>query len=140
MKYYLAYGMNTNKSGMAGRCPAARSLGKVVLEDHRLAFKNHADAVRSPGSKMECALWLITSACEASLDILEGYPFYYNKKMVDVDFRGTTVRAMIYFMTDNQLYSAPGTGYVNMMRTGYAEHEMNENGIDRALTESMVLA
>jgi len=132
--------MNTNKSGMAGRCPGARSLGKVVLEDHRLVFKNHADAMRSPGSKMECALWLITNACEASLDILEGYPFYYNKKMVDVDFRGTTVRAMIYFMTDNQRYSAPGAGYVNMMRTGYAEHEMNENSIDRALTQSMVLA
>lgn len=140
MKYYLAYGMNTNKEGMAGRCPGARSLGKVTLEGHKLVFKNHADAIRSPNSKMECALWLITDACEASLDILEGYPFYYNKKMVDVDFRGTPVRAMIYFMTDNHLYTTPGQSYVNMMRTGYLEHDMNTDGIDRAYNESRMFA
>ena len=140
MKYYLAYGMNTNKENMANRCPKARSLGKVVLHDHKLAFKHHADAVRSPGAKMECALWLISNDCEASLDILEGYPFYYNKKMVNVDFSGTTVPAMIYFMTDNHLYTAPAQSYLDMMRSGYQAHAMDMGGIDRALTESMVFA
>jgi gamma-glutamylcyclotransferase (GGCT)/AIG2-like uncharacterized protein YtfP len=135
VKYYLAYGMNTNIANMAARCPAARNLGKAVLKDHKLAFKHHADAVRSPGSEIECALWLITNSCEASLDILEGYPFYYNKKMVDADFNGTTVRAMIYFMTDNQNYGRPAEGYMNMMLDGYREHGMDTKQIYRAQGE-----
>lgn len=139
MKYYLAYGMNTNLESMANRCPGARSLGKVVLNDHKLVFKHHADAVRNRGSKMECALWLITGNCEAALDVLEGYPFYYNKKMVDVDFNGTTVRAMIYFMTDNHLYSAPAKSYVEMMETGYRAHGMDTSAIERAHHESVVM-
>ena len=44
MKYYLAYGMNCNMSEMEYRCPNAKSLGKVTLENHKLAFKVHCDA------------------------------------------------------------------------------------------------
>lgn len=135
MKYYLAYGMNTNIASMTARCPGARSLGKAVLKNHKLVFKHHADIERSRGSEMECALWLISDSCEASLDILEGYPFYYNKKMVDADFNGTTVRAMVYFMTDNQSYAPPAESYMNMMLEGYRAHDMDTKQIYKAQGE-----
>jgi len=140
VKYYLAYGMNTNLENMAERCPRARSLGKVVLKDHKLVFKHHADIQRSVGSEMECALWAITDDCEASLDMLEGYPFYYNKKTVFVEYRGSVIRAMVYFMTDNNLYAAPGASYLSMMQKGYSDHGMDLYQIERAHHESVVLA
>ena len=52
-KYMLAYGMNTNLNSMRWRCPQARSLGKVTLKDHKLAFRTFCDAVNKPGATME---------------------------------------------------------------------------------------
>jgi len=135
MKYYLAYGMNTNKAEMEHRCPEAESMGKVVLKDHKLAFKLHCDAEYKPGASMECALWRITDDCEQSLDRLEGYPFYYDKKEVIIQHQGKTIRPMIYYMKDNSALDMPAEHYLNMVVEGYSEHQMGLGQIIRSLEE-----
>ena len=135
MKYYLAYGMNTNLAEMEYRCPAAESLGKVVLDNHKLAFKVHCDAEYKPGASMECALWRITDKCEQALDQLEGYPFYYDKKEVIVEHNGKTLRPMIYYMKDNTVLDMPSEHYLKMVTEGYREHNMNIKQIIDSLEE-----
>ena len=135
MKYYLAYGMNCNMSEMEYRCPNAKSLGKVTLENHKLAFKVHCDAEYKPGTSMECALWLITDSCEKALDQLEGYPFYYDKKEVIVEHEGKTLRPMIYFMRDNTKLDMPSEYYLEMVTEGYREHNMSIKQIIESLEE-----
>lgn len=133
MKYYLAYGMNTNLSSMASRCPEAKSLGKVTLKNHQLQFKYHCDVEFSPGKTVECALWLITDSCERSLDALEGYPHYYNKKEVVVDFAGTSIRPMIYYMKTSDQLDFPSDSYFDMVSKGYVEHGMSLDQLEQAL-------
>lgn len=134
-KYYLAYGMNTNLSSMAFRCPAARSLGKVELKNHKLAFKLYCDAVKQHGASMECVLWTITDACENSLDRLEGYPHFYKKKEVSVKHNNKTVRAMIYYMPSEFELATPSQSYVDTISTGYEEHDISTEQIIKALEE-----
>lgn len=134
-RYYLAYGMNTNKDQMSWRCPNAKSLGKVKLEKHKLVFKHFCDAVKHDYSSMECALWEITSDCEQALDALEGYPTFYGKKEVDVWFNNKKIRAMIYYMTDHYGLGYPSESYFNVVMNGYTDHNMDLNQLDYALQD-----
>jgi gamma-glutamylcyclotransferase (GGCT)/AIG2-like uncharacterized protein YtfP len=133
--FYLAYGMNSNKNSMAQRCPAAKSLGSVILEGHKLAFKHFCDAIVDEQSHMVCALWDITENCERSLDALEGYPHFYGKKEVEVMHNGRNIRAMIYYMKDYYDYGIPSRGYLDMVVEGYRQHNIEVSQIVDALEE-----
>jgi hypothetical protein len=133
--YYLAYGMNTNLNSMRWRCPQARSLGKVTLKDHKLAFRTFCDVVIEPGATMECALWEITDLCEMSLDALEGYPNFYGKKEVTVDYNGRKIRAMIYYMKDRHAVAPPSQQYLDTVADGYDDHDMSLHQLVDALEE-----
>ena len=124
MKYF-AYGMNTNSSEMAYRCQQARSLGPAELEDHEFRFATHADIVELPGAVVCGVLWEITDQCLASLDRLEGYPTYYDRKTVTVtDQEGNKVDAITYYMVGGNPDSLPSDGYLLMLYEGYAEHDV----------------
>ena len=137
--YYLAYGMNTNLAGMAYRCPSAISIGKVTLNNHALRFKYHADAEHSPGDSMECALWSITEDCERNLDKLEGYPYYYEKKIVPVEFGDTEIEAMIYYMASATQIQTPDQEYYNSIIRGYYQHGMDLGNLARAYEDTLLL-
>lgn len=124
MKYF-AYGMNTNSFEMAYRCPRAISLGSAVLPDHKFRFARHADVLDDPGNQVHGVLWEITDQCLASLDMLEGYPSYYQRKQVRViDQSGQTVEAMVYYMTGDRPDDLPSESYLLMLYEGYAQHSV----------------
>jgi gamma-glutamylcyclotransferase (GGCT)/AIG2-like uncharacterized protein YtfP len=134
-KYYLAYGMNTNLESMSKRCPNAISLGKVVLENHKLLFRTFCDVKPSPNQHIECALWSITPQCERSLDMLEGYPDFYGKKEVTVWHGNKKIKAMIYYMKDLHNLNPPSEYYLNTVVEGYYNHNMAITPIVDALEE-----
>lgn len=135
MKYYLAYGMNSNLNEMRRRCPDAKSLGPVTVPNYKLAFKTHCDVVHAPGESMQCVLWSITDQCELALDLLEGFPEYYDKREVQVTYQGQTIRPMIYFMCSGFDYAAPSEHYLNMVVEGYSEHGIPITQIVTALED-----
>jgi gamma-glutamylcyclotransferase (GGCT)/AIG2-like uncharacterized protein YtfP len=135
-KYYLAYGMNTNIASMKNRCPQAQSLGLVNVPDHALVFRTHCDVIPELGSTLQCVLWSITDQCEDSLDLLEGYPSYYNKKELTVQFQGRRVRAMIYYMQDREYQRMPSAAYFDMVRVGYQEHGLSTSALEKALLQA----
>lgn len=132
MKYYLAYGMNTNLQSMRDRCPAARSLGAVVLTNHSLVFKYHADMQYDIGVNSECVLWQITDACEQSLDALEGFPHYYQKKTVEIYHQAQPLECMIYYMVSDSAPGAPPDSYYNMVLRGYQQHDLDITALETA--------
>ena len=81
---YFAYGMNTNRSEMAQRCPGALSLGHARLVDRIFRFATHADVVKCRGSYVDGVLWTIDDFHLNALDRLEGYPYYYNRRSLRV--------------------------------------------------------
>ncbi len=119
---YFAYGMNTNSQGMAQRCPAAVSFGRAQLLDHKFRFSGPADVQPNRLCRVDGVLWDITSQCLASLDTLEGYPFYYDRKWARVDLDGEICQALVYFMQPGNKNHPPSSGYFATVLEGYEEH------------------
>lgn len=119
---YFAYGMNTNLSSMESRCPTARSLGLAILPQHEFRFATHADILENPEMDTYGVLWDITKDDLRSLDSLEGYPFYYDRKVVEVRHNGRIVRALTYYMQPGNLDALPGQSYYDLLKEGYLAH------------------
>jgi gamma-glutamylcyclotransferase (GGCT)/AIG2-like uncharacterized protein YtfP len=140
-KLYFAYGMNTNPEEMAYRCPRAVALGKATLPGYRLEFKSFATIVPSPGESVEGVLWTITEADELALDILEGYPEFYDKKHVKVQ-QGIDYIAMTYIMNPREKGYAPSDGYYSMVSEGYQTFGLSQQQLldakNRSIQETIV--
>lgn len=134
--YYFGYGMNTNKSGMAQRCPAAVSVGAGALYDYEFRFAYHADVVPTVGAKTVGVLWEITDKCLESLDRLESYPTYYDRKIVPVLHNNKIYDAWVYFMHPGNYEAAPGTSYWDCLIEGYKEHDVSARQLHAALRRS----
>ena len=114
----LAYGMNANVESMAIRAPTAKFLGKAKLEKHKLVFKMHADIEQSDNDMLG-VLWDIDEEVLQLMDMTEGYPVYYNRKVVDVVHNGQVEKAWVYFMNNQSDYCLPSESYYELVRAGY---------------------
>ena len=135
-KLYFAYGMNTNREEMAYRCPTAVALGKAVLPGYRFEFKSFATIVLDADSQVEGVLWDITDADEAALDILEGYPEFYDKRHVKVQ-QGIDYIAMTYIMGPREKGHAPSDGYYSMVSEGYQSFGLSQRQLLEAKNRSI---
>ena len=138
--YYFGYGMNTNVNSMSRRCPDARSLGAAVVDDWEFRFAYHADVVPKEGAKTVGVLWEITDECLRSLDALEGYPDYYQRKIVTVTFCNQQYNAIMYYMTPGNLDNPPPQSYWDMLMKGYIEHNVSRRQLWTALEYSFKLS
>lgn len=130
MKLYFAYGANLSREGMAYRCPDAVPYQKYTLRGWRLDFAHHATIVPHPGRSVEGALWKITDDCELSLDMFEGYPGYYSKRILAQDGR----EFMVYIMNP-PLSGSPGPGYLDIIEQGYRDWNLDFECLDRAINQ-----
>jgi gamma-glutamylcyclotransferase (GGCT)/AIG2-like uncharacterized protein YtfP len=137
VKLYFAYGMNTNQEEMAYRCPRARALGKAILPSYRLEFKSFATIVPSPKESVEGVLWTITELDESALDVLEGYPEFYDKKTVLVEYNNQSYIAMTYIMGPREQGYAPSDSYYSMVSEGYQVFGLNQRQLLDAKNRSI---
>ena len=136
-KLYFAYGMNTNRDEMAYRCPTAVALGRAVLLGYRLEFKSFATIVPSPKETVEGVLWTITDSDESALDMLEGYPEFYDKKTVSVEHDNQSYIAMTYIMGPREQGHAPSDGYYSMVSEGYQTFGLSQQQLLDAKNRSI---
>ena len=137
VKLYFAYGMNTNRDEMAYRCPGARALGKAILPGYRLEFKSFATIVPNPKESVEGVLWIITDLDESALDMLEGYPEFYDKKTVSVEHNKQSYIAMTYIMGPREKGYAPSDGYYSMVSEGYQSFGLSQQQLLDAKNRSI---
>ena len=133
---YFAYGMNTNRSEMAQRCPGALSLGHARLVDRIFRFATHADVVKCRDSYVDGVLWTIDDFHLNALDRLEGYPYYYNRRSLRVAHNDRIVMAETYYMQPGNLDSLPGQGYFDMVVEGYNQHNIPLDQVYNSVYES----
>lgn len=131
MILYFAYGANLSKESMKYRCPDATPIQPIELRDWALAFADHATIVPAPGESVQGGIWAITKQCERSLDMFEGYPVYYTKETLEQD----GLKFMVYIMNP-PLYGNPSAGYVNIIRQGYNDWNLDQAQLDYALTNN----
>ena len=116
---YLAYGSNLNKKQMSRRCPNATPVGSVILSGYKLEFRRVATIkhTKKTDDKLGCGLWEITEKCEKSLDIYEGFPHVYSKKIITLD---DGREAMTYIMNNGEK-CPPSFEYFNTIRQGFKD-------------------
>lgn len=136
MKAYLAYGANTNLAEMRIRCPEAQYICNVTLHHFRLVFRGVADVVPHRGSRVVCALWVISPKDEAALDRFEGFPNYYVKRYVTMHLNGKRHRVMFYVVRAPRGECIPARSYERCLREGYAQCGMPDAQITNAIARA----
>jgi gamma-glutamylcyclotransferase (GGCT)/AIG2-like uncharacterized protein YtfP len=109
---------------MTQRCPGALSLGHARLIDYSFRFATHADVVKCKGSYVDGVLWTIDDFHLNSLDRLEGYPLYYNRRALRVAHEDRVVMAETYYMQPGHLDEPPSRGYFATVLEGYHQHNI----------------
>lgn len=125
MAYYLAYGSNLNKGQMKFRCPDAVPVGTTVLKGQKLVFRRGFLTIEpDEGSSVPVGVWRISKDDELALDMYEGYPRFYRKETIPVEFDGsaihTTVPCLIYIMQEGHPIQQPSDSYFYTVMVGYS--------------------
>lgn len=130
---YLAYGSNLNLGQMRARCPRAEPLYSMIINNYRLVFRGVADMIRDEGAKCAIGVFNITEQCEASLDIYEGYPRMYDKKILNIG--GEEI--MTYSM-NSQTINPPTELYYNGIFEGYEDFGLDTTLLEQARSDSFI--
>jgi hypothetical protein len=81
-------------------------------------------------------LWTITDLDETALDILEGYPEFYDKKTVSVEHNNQPYIAMTYIMGPREQNYPPSDGYYSMVSQGYQQFGLSQKQLLEAKSRS----
>lgn len=146
-KHYIAYGSNLNTRQMADRCPTARVVGTAWLDGWELLFKgsktgSYLTIEENPGSTVPVAVWEITETDEKSLDRYEGYPSFYYKKSIPVEYTGIKTGkkyrcdAMVYIMHEDRPLGLPSWYYVCTCADGYKTFGFDTEYLSEAVRKS----
>jgi gamma-glutamylcyclotransferase (GGCT)/AIG2-like uncharacterized protein YtfP len=135
---YFGYGMNTDPEQMRMRTGQPLALGRGMVRDHAFRFALHADVYPKVGTNTYGVLWEIDDEALKSLDGREGFPYYYDRKMVTVEANGTTYQAWMYYMTPGHPERQPSQGYYDMLVRGYTTFNVPMEQIEVALERSTI--
>lgn len=120
---YLAYGSNLNLEQMAYRCKTAKVLGSAILFGYQLLFRGDSSAVATieklKSGMVPVLIWELEPEDEAALDSYEGYPTFYRKEYIKVQFINKWVRVMAYIMNDGHQLGCPSEYYYDLILQGY---------------------
>ncbi len=147
-KYYVAYGSNLNVRQMKMRCPGATILGTAKLKDYELLFKgsktgSYLTIEQKKGSTVPVVICEVTESDEKSLDRYEGYPIFYYKKEMKLQYKGIrtgkrrTVNAFVYIMHEENPVGVPSIYYMKTCIDGYDTFYFDKNILINAYKKSM---
>ena len=150
MRYYLAYGSNLSVDQMLYRCPKAIYVGTGEIKDYRLLFKgsqtgSYLTIEKKKGRKVPVVVWKVSGEDEASLDMYEGYPTFYQKEDLEIEVKSlidgvpiATVPSFFYAMDPSRSLGRPSTHYYRVCQEGYERFGFDQKILEKALKESSV--
>tara|TARA_B100000035_G_C20581274_1_gene371207 strand:+ start:97 stop:462 length:366 start_codon:yes stop_codon:yes gene_type:complete len=119
---------------MKRRCKNSLFLKKINLKNYRLTFRSKyraADIEPKKNSIVPGGLYEISKSDEKKLDIYEDYPILYKKYY----FSYYGKRVMTYTMVKKTVFRFPTERYLNVVKRGYKDCNLDENFLIRALNE-----
>jgi gamma-glutamylcyclotransferase (GGCT)/AIG2-like uncharacterized protein YtfP len=129
---YFAYGSNLHHSQMKKRCKDSIFLKKINLKNFRLTFRSKyraADIESKKKSIVQGALFEISKSDEKKLDIYEDYPILYKKYY----FTYYGKKVMTYTMVKKTLFAFPTERYLNIVKRGYKDCNLDKCYLKNAL-------
>ena len=133
---YFAYGSNLNHHRMSIRCKDSRYIKSAFLEGYKLSFcgvsKDYgvANVVKKKDSKVPGGIWEISESDEKKLDIYEGYPTLYTKDFFNLN----SEKVMFYIMKRRYSFKLPRRSYVDTIRQGYVNCNLDTEYLKRRLS------
>ncbi len=129
---YFAYGSNLHHFQMKKRCKDSIFLKKINLKNFKLTFRSKyraADIEPKKNSVVPGGLYEISKSDEKKLDVYEDFPilykkyyFFYNRKKV-----------MTYTMVKKTPFRFPTERYLNIVKHGYKDCNLNNKYLKIAL-------
>ena len=129
---YFAYGSNLNHFQMKRRCKDSIFLKKINLSNFKLTFRSKyraADIEPKKKSNVPGALFEISKSDERKLDIYEDYPILYKKYF----FSHYGKKVMTYTMVKKTLFAYPTERYLNVIKRGYKDCNLDSHILKKAL-------
>ena len=129
---YFAYGSNLNHFQMKRRCKDSVFLKKINLTNFKLTFRSKyraADIEPKKNSIVPGALFEISKSDEKKLDVYEDYPVLYKKYY----FTYYSKKVMTYTMTKKTLFAYPTDRYLNVVKRGYKDCNLDNHILKKAL-------
>ena len=129
---YFAYGSNLHHFQMKKRCKDSIYLKKINLKDFRLTFRSKyraADIEPKKNSYVPGALFEISKIDEKKLDVYEDYPILYKKYY----FTHYGKKVMTYVMTKKTSFTFPTERYLNTVKRGYKDCDLDKSYLKKAL-------
>jgi len=129
---YFAYGSNLHHDQMKRRCKDSIFLKKINLKDFKLTFRSKyraADIEPKQKSFVPGGLFEISKSDEKKLDVYEDYPILYKKYYFSYYGR----KVMTYTMTKKTLFTFPTERYLNIVKRGYKDCELDKSYLKKAL-------
>ena len=131
---YFAYGSNLNLFQMKRRCKDSVFLKKYELKGYKLNFRSKyraADIEKSKNSIVPGALFEISKSDEKKLDVYEDFPILYKK----LYFTYYSKTVMTYIMVNKTEFRYPTQRYLNVVKQGYKDCNLNTNYLFKALNK-----
>ena len=129
---YFAYGSNLNHFQMKRRCKDSIFLKKINLTNFKLTFRSKyraADIEPKKNSIVPGALFEISKSDEKKLDVYEDHPTLYKKYY----FTYYGKKVMTYTMTKKTLFAYPTERYLNVVKRGYKDCNLDNHILKKAL-------
>jgi len=117
---------------MKRRCKDSIFLKTINLKDFKLSFRSKyraADIEFKKNSIVPGALFQISKNDEKKLDVYEDYPILY-KKYYFLYYRK---KVMTYTMTKKTPFMFPTTRYLNIVKQGYRDCNLDKNYLKKSL-------
>ena len=132
---YFAYGSNLNHFQMKRRCKDSIFLKKINLKNFMLTFRSKyraADIEPKKNSYVSGAIFEISRSDEKKLDVYEDYPNLYRKYY----FTYYGKKIMTYTMTKKTLFTFPTERYLNIVKRGYKDCNLDLKTLKQGLKYS----
>ena len=132
--FYFAYGSNLNHYQMKRRCKDSIFLKKINLKDFKLTFRSKyraADIEYKKKSIVPGGLYEISKNDEKKLDVYEDFPILYKKHY----FYYYGKKVMTYTMVKKSPFKFPTERYLNVVKKGYEDCELNLKFLKQGLIE-----
>jgi hypothetical protein len=132
---YWAYGSNLCVASMRRRCPDAKKIGKLFVDDATLVFRSVADVTVLEGSVVPGGLWEISRSDERSLDMYEGVAsgFYLKRYLTVQRGKRKPEQVLFYQMSTSRGIMPPSDGYLDTIAQGYRDFGLPLEALDEFL-------
>ena len=130
--FYFAYGSNLHLFQMKRRCKDSVFIKKIYLKNFRLTFRSKyraADIEIKKNSVVPGGLFKISRSDEKKLDVYEDYPILYKKYY----FKYYGKKVMTYTMTKKTPFTFPTERYLNIVKRGYRDCDLDKKYLNKAL-------